>query len=384
MGDFLDRKKIWLSSPHIGDHEQKFVKDAFDSNWVAPLGPNVDAFEQEMCLYLGTKSAAALSSGTAAIHLALIMSDVKAGDEVVCQSFTFSGSANPIAYQHADPVFIDSETDTWNMDPALLEEAIIDRKKKKGVYPKAVIAVHLYGQAANIIEIKKICRKYGVVLIEDAAEALGSDLNGKKLGTFGDVGILSFNGNKILTTSGGGMLVSDNEDYCKKARFLATQARDNAPHYEHTQIGYNYRMSNILAGIGRGQLRVLESRVRRKREIFNIYKTGFEGSGFIFQPELKDSKGNRWLTSVLIDTEITGKNREDIRLELLKYNIESRPLWKPMHMQPVFKKCIAYSNGTSERLFRDGLCLPSDTKLTDGDILEIIVIVNGMLKKSRN
>jgi dTDP-4-amino-4,6-dideoxygalactose transaminase len=366
-----------LSSPHIGSEEQKFVKEAFDTNWVAPLGPNVDAFEEEMCGYLGAKSAAALSSGTAAIHLALIMAGVSPGDEVICQSFTFSGTANPIAYQFAKPVFVDSESDTWNMDPELLEEAIKDRVKITGKKPKAVIAVHLYGQSAKIDEIAAICKKYEIMLIEDAAEALGADHKGKKLGTFGDIGILSFNGNKILTTSGGGMLVSDNAEYCARAKFLATQARDNAPHYEHSHIGYNYRMSNILAGIGRGQLRVLDERVKRKRDIYSLYNKGLgSGQDIVFQPELKDSKGNRWLSAAVF---APGK-REELRLELLKYNIESRPLWKPMHLQPVFRDSVNYSNGTAEKMFENGLCLPSDTKLTDGEIGEISGIIRDKLK----
>lgn len=375
------RNKIWLASPHIGEDEQKFVKEAFDTNWVAPLGPNVDSFESEMCEYLHTASAAALSSGTAAIHLSLIMAGVVPGDEVICQTFTFSGSANPIAYRFAKPVFVDSEPDSWNMDPDLLEEAILDREKVTGKKPKAVIAVHLYGQSAKINEIVKICKKHGVFLIEDAAEALGGSFGGKKLGTFGDIGILSFNGNKILTTSGGGMLVSDNPEFASKARFLATQARDDAPHYEHSHIGYNYRMSNILAGIGRGQLRVLDMRVKRKREIFEIYTEAFTGVvGLSFQPEIHDSFGNRWLTAITIDPERTGGNREEVRLELLKHNIESRPLWKPMHMQPVFSDCVNYSNGISEELFKNGLCLPSDTKLTDGEIGEIAGIIKRKLE----
>jgi len=365
----------------MGGEEQKFVKEAFDSNWVAPLGPNVDAFEYEMCAYLGIRSAAALSAGTAAIHLALIMNGVKANDEVICQSFTFSGSANPIAYQQAHPVFVDSEKDSWNMDPVLLEEAVTDRKNRTGKYPKAVIVVHLYGQSAKIEEVAAICRKYNILLIEDAAEALGASYKGKKLGAFGDIGILSFNGNKILTTSGGGMLVSDSEEYAKKAKFLSTQARDDAPHYEHTQIGYNYRMSNVLAGIGRGQLRVLEKRVERKRRIFDRYfKILGNKKGITFQPELKGSFGNRWLTAMTVDPEISGTDRENIRLELLKYNIESRPLWKPMHMQPVFKSCEKYVNGTSEKMFANGLCLPSDTNMTDAEVDETGGIIKGLLK----
>ncbi len=365
----------------MGGEEQKFVKEAFDSNWVAPLGPNVDEFENEMCAYLGIRSAAALSAGTAAIHLALIMNGVAAGDEVICQSFTFSGSANPIAYQQAEPVFVDSEKDSWNMDPDLLEDAITDRKKKTGKYPKAVIVVHLYGQSAKIEKISEICRKHNILLIEDAAEALGASYKGKKLGTYGDIGILSFNGNKILTTSGGGMLVSANEEYAKKAKFLSTQARDNAPHYEHTHIGYNYRMSNVLAGIGRGQLRVLEKRVERKRRIYEKYREMLSGNnGVVFQPEIEGSFGNRWLSAITVDPDTSGTDREAIRLELLKYNIESRPLWKPMHMQPVFKACEKYVNGTSEKMFENGLCLPSDTNMTDAEIDETGGIIKDLLK----
>ncbi|MFO7810306.1 MAG: aminotransferase class I/II-fold pyridoxal phosphate-dependent enzyme [Candidatus Delongbacteria bacterium] len=374
------QKKIWLASPHIGEEEQRFVKEAFDTNWIAPLGPNVDAFESEMCEYLNIASAAALSSGTAAIHLALVMNGVGPGDEVVCQCFTFSGSANPIAYQFARPVFVDSESDSWNMDPELLEKTITDRKKITGKKPKAVIAVHLYGQSARIEEIAAICKEHNILLIEDAAEALGGSYKGKKLGTFGDIGILSFNGNKILTTSGGGMLVSDDPGVSEKARFLATQARDNAPHYEHSTIGYNYRMSNVLAGIGRGQLKVLDERVKRKRQIFEIYYRAFEDiSGISFQPEPENSSGNRWLTAITVDPGKTGVSREHIRKELLKQNIESRPLWKPMHIQPVFKDCSSYCNGSSEKLFDQGLCLPSDTKLSDGDIRYIIEMVKNLL-----
>lgn len=374
-------KKIWLASPHIGEDEQIFVKEAFDTNWVAPLGPNVDAFESEMCEYLNVASSAALSSGTAAIHLSLIMAGVMPGDEVICQSFTFSGSANPIAYRFAKPVFVDSEEDSWNMDPELLEQAIMDREKITGKKPKAVILVHLYGQSAKIDEIVSICKKHKVFLIEDAAEALGGSYKEKKLGTFGDIGILSFNGNKILTTSGGGMLVSDNPEFASQARFLATQARDDAPHYEHSHIGYNYRMSNILAGIGRGQLRVLDIRVKRKREIFDLYTEAFTGLvGLSFQPELSGSFGNRWLTAIIIDPERTGRNREEVRKELLKHNIESRPLWKPMHIQPVFKDSANYSNNTSEEMFKNGLCLPSDTKLTDEEITEIAGIIKRKLQ----
>ena len=379
----IKNKKIWLSSPNMGENELKYVEEAFDTNWIAPLGPNVDQFEIEMSNYLGIRYGAALSSGTAAIHLALIILGVKSEDEVLCQSFTFSATANPIVYQDAKPIFIDSEKDTWNIDPVLLEKAIKDRIEKVGKKPKAVMIVHLYGQSAKVNEISEICNRYEIPLIEDAAEALGSSFNGRKLGTFGDIGILSFNGNKIITTSGGGMLVSYNEEHIKKAKFLATQARDDAPHYEHSQIGYNYRMSNILAGIGRGQLEILENRVAQKRKIFQRY---YDELGMIdgieFQPELQNSIGNRWLTAIIIDPIKIGKTREDIRLELLKHNIESRPLWKPMHLQPVFNDYESYTNGVSEELFKDGLCLPSDTNMTDEDQDRVISIIKNTVGNS--
>ncbi|MBN2788819.1 MAG: aminotransferase class I/II-fold pyridoxal phosphate-dependent enzyme [Candidatus Delongbacteria bacterium] len=376
-----ENKRIWLASPNMGGKELDYINEAFETNWVAPVGPHIDGFEKEMCDYLGINNSVALSCGTAAIHLALILIGVKTGDEVLCQSFTFSATANPIIYQHADPIFIDSEKDSWNMDPELLEKAINDRINKVGTHPKAVIVVHLYGQSAQIAKIQEICNKYKIPLIEDAAEALGSSYEGKKLGTFGDIGILSFNGNKIITTSSGGMLISNNESYVSKARFLATQARDDAPHYEHSHVGFNYRMSNILAGIGRGQLLVLDKRVEQKRKIFKHYSDAFENiDGIEFQPEIKGSFSNKWLTAITIDPEKTNITREDIRLELQKHNIESRPLWKPMHLQPVFKDCISYTNGVSEELFKNGLCLPSDTNMTEADqerVIEIIKKITG-------
>lgn len=367
--------KIYLSSPHMGGEELNNIKEAFDTNWIAPLGPHVNEFEKEMAEYLGVSHAAALSAGTAAIHLALILLGIKAGDEVICQSFTFSASANPIAYQQATPVFVDSETESWNMDPELLENAIKDRIAK-GKKPKAVIVVHLYGQPAKLDEILAVCRRYEIPLIEDAAEALGSIYQDKKAGSFGDFGILSFNGNKIITTSGGGMLVSNNRQHIEKARFLATQARDNAPHYQHSHIGYNYRMSNVLAGIGRGQLKVLEKRVEQRRAIFNRYFKEFGTlSGIQFQPELKGSRSNRWLSALTIDPQAAGTNREELRLALEEDNIESRPLWKPMHMQPVFKDAPAYINGVSEELFETGLCLPSSSNMTEDDLQRIMKIL---------
>ena len=375
--------KIWLSSPHLGGAERQFVTEAFDTNWVAPLGPNVDGFEKDIASFInGGSLVSALSSGTAAIHLALIILGVEAGDEVICQSMTFSASANPIRYLGAIPVFIDSERDTWNMDPQLLEEAIKDRIVK-GKKPKAIIPVHLYGMPAKMQEIMAIADKYEIPVVEDAAEALGSDINGKKCGTFGEIGILSFNGNKIITTSGGGALVSGNEDYIKKATFLSTQARDAAPHYQHSQIGYNYRMSNICAGIGRGQMEVLPQRVEQRRSNFLFYKEGLkdvEGISMLKEPD--DFKSNRWLTTILVNPKKTGGiTREDIRLYLEKDNIESRPLWKPMHMQPVFEKYPYYGEGVSEELFDMGLCLPSGSNLTQMELERVLQNIKEVFKK---
>jgi dTDP-4-amino-4,6-dideoxygalactose transaminase len=373
--------KIWLSSPHMGSNERKFVTEAFDTNWVAPLGPNVNGFEQAIASYLDNNiHVAALSSGTAAIHLALILLGVQAGDEVICQSMTFSASANPIRYQHATPVFVDSEKDTWNMDPQFLEEAIKDRIAK-GKRPKVIIPVHLYGMPAKMNEIMAIAERYEISVVEDAAEALGSSINNKKCGTFGEIGILSFNGNKIITTSGGGAMVSKNEDFIKKATFLATQARDPAPHYQHSHIGYNYRMSNICAGIGRGQMEVLPKRIEQRRANFSFYKkklTNIPGISFVNEPEGFFS--NRWLTTVLIDPEKTdGITREDIRIALEKENIESRPLWKPMHLQPVFKDFPYYGNGIAEKLFEEGLCLPSGSNLSDEDLERVVERIRGLI-----
>ena len=374
-------KRIYLSPPHTGREEKKLLIDAFDSNWIAPLGPHVDAFEKEMAHYLGARHAAALSSGTAAVHLALILSGVQQGDDVICQSFTFCGSANPIVYLNANPIFVDSEKDSWNMDTNLMEQAIKDGIQK-GKKPKAVIAVHLYGQPAKLDDILALCRQYQIPFIEDAAEALGSTYHDQKAGTFGDFGILSFNGNKIITTSGGGMLIGNNADAIAKARFLATQARDDAPHYEHSEIGYNYRMSNLLAAVGRGQLRVIDERVRRKREIFDYYKTRLgQIDGIAFQPELSDSFSNRWLTAMAINPKKVGVTREEIRLALEKENIESRPLWKPMHLQPVYQGSGAYTNGVSEALFKDGLCLPSGTAMTEDDLDRICTIIENEIAK---
>jgi dTDP-4-amino-4,6-dideoxygalactose transaminase len=368
------KKRIWLSSPHMGGLEMNYVKEAFKTNWIAPLGPHVTAFENELAEYLNIKNVAALNSGTAAIHLALIILGIKPGDEVLSTSFTFSATVNPIAYLGAVPVLIDSEHDSWNMDPELLEKAIIDRLAR-GKKPKAIIVVHLYGMPAKIIEIINIARKYEIPVVEDAAEALGSTYKGKACGTFGDIGILSFNGNKIITTSGGGALVSDNNDYVKKARFLATQARDDAPHYQHSEIGYNYRMSNVLAGIGRGQLEVIEERVVKRRSNFDFYFQELNNlPGVSFQIEKDPSFSNRWLTTILVNPSISENiSREHIRKELDNENIESRPLWKPMHLQPVFKDYPSYLNGVSEKLFNCGLCLPSGSNLSNSD-LEMVVL----------
>lgn len=372
--------KIWLSSPHMSGEEIKFVNEAFQTNWVAPLGPNVNGFEQDLAGYTGVKHAAALVSGTSAIHLSLIMLDVKPGDEVICQSFTFSGSANPIMYQFATPIFIDSEEDTWNMSPEILEEAIQNRIKL-GKKPKAIIFVHLYGMPAKIEEIIEIANKYEIPVIEDAAEALGSSYKNKKLGSFSDFSALSFNGNKIITTSGGGALLSDKEEIIKKARYLSTQARENALHYEHTEVGYNYRMSNIVAGIGRGQMTILDERVNKRREIFDWYKQLFENiEGIVFQPELDNSFSNRWLTAFYIDESKLEKSFvEKIRLALEKDNIESRPLWKPMHLQPVFNHTPFYGNGTCQRMFETGLCLPSGSNMTEKDFERIESAIKSVL-----
>jgi dTDP-4-amino-4,6-dideoxygalactose transaminase len=368
--------KIWLSSPHIGVNEINYVNEAFETNWIAPLGPHVNLFELGLQNITKTSHAAALSSGTSAIHLALILLGVKEGDTVFCQSITFSASANPIAYQVAKPVFIDSEFDTWNMDPNLLRTALSD-SKQDGRLPKAIIPVHLYGMPAKMDEIISIANEYGVPVIEDAAEALGSNINLKPCGSFGEFGILSFNGNKIITTSSGGALLSDNFEMIEKARFLATQARDSAPHYQHSHIGYNYRMSNVLAGIGRGQLEVLNDRVEARRNNFERYKKYFSkhnSAGFAikFQEAPSGYYSNRWLTCILVDPKLNnGLTREEIRHKLEEDNIESRPLWKPMHQQPIFADSKAYLNGVSDKLFEDGLCLPSGSNLTDGEFNRI-------------
>ena len=378
--------KIWLSSPHIGTNELQYVNEAFATNWIAPLGPHVNAFEEGLQQQTNTKHAAALSSGTSALHLALILLGVKAGDTVFCQSITFSASANPIAYQGALPVFIDSENDTWNMDPVLLRTAL-QEAKQNGQLPKAIIPVHLYGMPAKMHDLISIANEYGVPVIEDAAEALGSSINNKPCGSFGEFGVLSFNGNKIITTSGGGALLSENAEMIEKARFLATQARDAAPHYQHSHIGYNYRMSNVLAGIGRGQVEVLNDRVTARRNNFERYKQYFskknnEGCNIQFQEEPKGYYSNRWLTCIVVDP-ITNKGltREEIRLAMEAENIESRPLWKPMHQQPVFASSKKYLNGVSDKLFENGLCLPSGSNLTDDEFERIFNCLDSIFSK---
>ncbi len=365
----MNNSKIWLSSPHMGGNEQKYVKEAFDTNWVAPLGPNVSGFEQDLEGFLNEDVyVAALSSGTAAIHLGLILLGVQADDEVICQSFTFSASANPIRYLGATPVFIDSETETWNMCPIALEQAIVDRISK-GKKPKAIIPVHLYGMPFKVDEIKAIAEKYGIPILEDSAEALGSTYKGRKCGTFGDIGVLSFNGNKIITTSGGGALVASTKVIKDKTVFLATQARDNAPHYQHSEIGYNYRLSNICAGIGRGQMEILEKHVKLRREMHDFYVNFFkdiEGVSVSNEPNT-DFHSNFWLSCICIDSDRLGKTREDLRVALEIENIECRPLWKPMHLQPIFEGYPFYGGNVSEQLFENGLCLPSGSNLTEDD-----------------
>lgn len=362
--------RIFLSSPHMSDegYEMQYVKEAFDTNWIAPLGENVNQFEKELALKVGSKAAAALSSGTAAIHLALKAAGVGEGDVVFCPTLTFSATANPIIYQNAVPVFIDSNDETWNMCPTALEEAFAK-------YPevKAVIVVHLYGLSADMDRIVELCRRHGVVLIEDAAESLGTYYKGKHTGTFGDYGVFSFNGNKIITTSGGGMLVSNHEERIAKARFWSTQSRDPARHYQHSELGYNYRMSNVVAGIGRGQLKVLEQRVEKKKAIFEFYKRELGGlEGIAFMPVNEWDQPNYWLSSITL----SGKIRPiDVMVALEKENIESRPVWKPMHMQPFFENCGYVGTNVSEKLFENGVCLPSDTKMTEADLQRVAEIM---------
>ncbi len=375
------KQPILLSTPHIGEQELKFVKEAFDTNWIAPVGPNIDAFEQEFSQVVGAKYAAAVSSGTAALHLALKLLGVEAGDEVFCSTFTFIASASPITYLGAKPVFVDSDRISWNMDPNLLETALAKRDKL-GKLPKAVILVHLYGQSADIEPIAQICARYDIPLIEDAAEALGTTYKSTSPGTWGQAGIFSFNGNKIITTSGGGMLVSEDEDLISKAKFLATQARDPQPHYEHTEIGFNYRLSNVCAGIGRGQLSVLQDRVAARRHNFDIYRQGLgDLPGVEFMPEADFGTSTRWLSCLTFEPNVAGINREQIRLQLLEQQIETRPLWKPMHLQPVFANCECINNGVAEDLFQKGLCLPSGSNLTNNDLERVISEIRKLYTK---
>jgi len=395
--------RIYLSSPHIGPDELDLVREAFASNWIAPLGPHVDAFEREFAAVVGSPYVAALSSGTAALHLALRLLPMRAGDEVFVSTLTFSASINPILYEAGRPVFIDSERSSWNMDPELLAKAL-EVRATKGRLPRAVILVHLYGQSADIDAIGGLCDQYGVTLIEDAAEALGASYSGKaesgeggtdkaeigkrkaedctiSPGTRGRMGIFSFNGNKIITTSGGGMLVSREKELVEKARFLATQARDPAPHYQHSEIGFNYRMSNVLAAIGRGQLRVLQQRVEARRAVCAFYQKAFADlPGIEFMPEAPWGRSTRWLTCILVDPAKFGADRESVRLDLEKENIEARPLWKPMHLQPIFASYDRFGGEVAESLFERGLCLPSGSNLTEGDLERVVKVVRGARK----
>ena len=406
-----EKKRIYLSPPHLSGREMSYIEDAFDSNWIAPLGPHVDGFEAELADYLGVKGAAALSSGTAAMHLALQLVGVGRGHVVFCSALTFAATANPILYVGAEPVFIDAEEDTWNMCPSALEKALIEAAEK-GRLPKAVIVVNLYGQSADMDPLLELCRRYGAALIEDAAESLGASYKGKQSGSFGKFGILSFNGNKIITTSGGGALVSDDLEALDRARYLATQARQPARHYEHTEVGYNYRISNILAGIGRGQLEVIEERVTMRRAIFDRYQSAFAGTeGFQFMPEAAFGRSTRWLTALTVDPKLSGINRDQIIDALEAENIEARPVWKPLHLQPLYrerdrgtgvlshsdrKNNLLQSRGknetkppspcltspclsVSEKLFEQGLCLPSGSSLTIQDQQRVIACIKRLL-----
>jgi len=372
-----ENKKIWLASPHMSDegYEMQYVQEAFDTNWVAPLGPNVNEFEKELAAKVGSKHAAAMTSGTGAIHLALKATGVGEGDIVFCPTLTFSATANPIIYQNATPVFIDSDYETWNMDPKALEAAL----EKYGDRVKAVLVVHLYGLSADMDKIMEICNKHNVVVIEDAAESLGAYYKGRHTGTFGEFGVFSFNGNKIITTSGGGMLVSNDEEKIKKVRFWSTQSRDAARHYQHSELGFNYRMSNVVAGIGRGQLKVLDQRVAKKKNIFEFYKKELGGlEGVEFMPINDWNEPNYWLSVMTLK----GKVRPlDVMEALEKENIESRPVWKPMHMQPFFAEYDYIGSDISEKLFENGVCLPSDTKMTDEDLERICSIIKGLWSK---
>lgn len=380
----MGEKRIYLSAPHMSGYEQDYIKEAFETNWIAPLGPNVDAFEQAMVDYSGTGAAVALSAGTAAIHLAFILLDVNPGDTVFCSSLTFSASANPICYQGATPVFIDSDEDTWTMSPAALERAFQDAEAK-GKLPKAVIVVNLYGQSCDMEPIMEIAGRYNVPVVEDAAESLGATYKGKESGTLGKFGIYSFNGNKIITTSGGGMLIGDDEELIEKARFYATQSREPARYYQHKKVGYNYRMSNIVAGIGRAQIKVLKDRVARKREVFAKYKNELADlQGLSFMEDASYGTSNKWLTVIRIDPKISPVKPLEIMETLEKENIESRPVWKPMHLQPVFARCNFYAKeegqDISKMLFEQGVCMPSGTQMTEAEQERVIEIVKGLWK----
>lgn len=382
----MSDKRIWLSLAHMGGQEHRFIQEAFDTNWVVPLGPNVDGFEKDLEGYLGKdKHIVALSAGTAAIHLALIQLGVGPGDEVICQSFTFSASANPIKYLGAEPVFVDSEPETWNMDTELLREAIEERIRVTGRKPKAIIPVHLYGMPAKMDEIMTIACAFEIPVLEDAAEALGATYKGQKCGTFGAFACLSFNGNKMITTSGGGALVCSTPEEAAMTRFYATQARDKAPHYQHSKVGYNYRMSNICAGIGRGQMYVLEEHINARRRNHALYREqlkNVKGISFLVDPT-PDYQSNHWLTCIIVDPSVTGFTREDLRMKMEEANIETRPLWKPMHLQPVFKDCPYYGNNVSEDLFDKGLCLPSSPILSQEDLERIIDVIKKLSKKHK-
>lgn len=382
----LDKnKRILLSSPHMSGNEQKYIKEAFDTNWIAPLGPNVDQFEKDIANYAGTKGASVTSSGTAAIHLALDILGVSKGDTVFCSSFTFIASANPVLYLGAQLTFIDSELDTWNMSPLALERALYDAKKEHKL-PKAIVVVNLYGQPSKMDELLEVADAYRVPIVEDAAESLGAEYKNKKSGSFGKIGIYSFNGNKIITTSGGGALVSNDEEILEKSRFLATQARDQAPHYQHSVVGYNYRMSNVVAGIGRAQLEVLDDRVNSRRTVFETYQKELSGiQGVEFMPELIETKSNRWLTTLTINPNIIKLTPYEIMNKMAEVNIETRALWKPLHLQPLFKDTIFYKHSESEQsvsenIFKRGLCLPSGSNLTQNDLQKVIENLNLIIK----
>lgn len=386
----MEKERVLLCLAHMSGREMDFIKEAFDQNWVVPLGPNVNGFEDDLAAFVNRtadgknlhKEVVALSAGTAAIHLGLVQLGVGKDDEVICQSFTFSASANPVVYQGATPVFVDSEPTTWNMDPELLEKAIIDRKEKTGKYPKAIIPVYLYGMPAKIGEILAVAEKYNIPVLEDAAEAMGSEYKGRKCGTFGAYGALSFNGNKMITTSGGGALIVSDEKAKKEVMFYATQAREPFPYYQHEKIGYNYRMSNICAGIGRGQMTILEEHIAHHRHVHALYEEllkDVEGIELHSNPG-EDYNANYWLCNILIDSSVTGYDYEELRVALDAENIESRPLWKPMHLQPVFKGCPAYVNGVSETLFSKGLCLPAGPWVSDADVRRIVDVIVGLKK----